>query len=809
MKVLKFGGSSVGSSQNMLNVKKIIEGHKEQVVVVVSAIQGITDKLEELAVLAAENDEDFFKIYNEIEAIHLGIINTLFNEPEKKEVLQQVNKLFKELTDVINGLYLVNDLTPKIKDRILSYGEQLSALILSRLVDNAQLIDIKSYIKTNSDFGKARVNFTHTNRLLRYRFKTIKKTAIVPGFIASSDRNEVTTLGRGGSDYTAAIIAAALGADQLEIWTDVDGFMTADPRKVKKAFAIESLSYAEAMELSHFGADVVYTPTIQPVYQKKIEVSIYNTFNPQAKGTVITNKSVSIGDSLIKGISSIDDITLITLQGPGMVGVKGTSSRLFGALADRGVNIILITQASSEYSITFAIIPKDTEKAIEALEKEFETEIKLKNELNIQIEKNLSIIAIVGERMRNTPGISAILFSSLGKNGISVIATAQGSSELNISVVIRKESLKKALNVIHEGFFLSHYKELHLYVSGLGKVGSSLLAQIRNQQEKLLKSHKLKINVIGITNSKKMVIVQDGIDLKKYREDLAQSGEKADIDLFIEKMKYLNLRNSVFIDCTASEDIASRYKNIMESYISVVAANKIACSSQYPVYKDLKKTARDRSVRFIYETNVGAGLPIISTLNDLIKSGDKIRKIEAVLSGTLNFILNEVDEKTPLSKAIRLAIEKGFSEPDPRTDLSGIDVRRKLLILGRESDYELDMDDIKAKPFLPEEFFNKSLEDFWKLVEKFNSEFEAKRKKVAAEKRKWRYVAELDNGKARIELREIDPAHPAYALEGHSNIILITTDRYHEQPMIIRGYGAGAEVTAAGVFADVIRVVNI
>jgi aspartokinase/homoserine dehydrogenase 1 len=809
MKVLKFGGSSVGSSDDILNVKRIIESQEDQVVVVVSAIQGITDKLEELAVLAAENDRDFFKIYNEIEAKHLGIINTLFDEPLKKEVLRQVNVLFKELGKIINGLCMVNDLTLKIKDRILSYGEQLSSLILSRLVANTELINIKNYIKTNSDFGKASVNFIHTNRLLRYRFKTIKKTAIVPGFIGSSDRNEVTTLGRGGSDYTAAIIAAALGADRLEIWTDVDGFMTADPRKVKKAFAIESLSYAEAMELSHFGAAVVYTPTIQPVYQKNIEVSIYNTFNPAAKGTIITQQSANAGDSLIKGISSIDEIALLTLQGPGMVGVKGISGRLFGALANKDINIVLITQASSEYSITFAIIPKDTEKAVEAMEKEFETEIKLKNELNIRIEKNLSIIAIVGERMKNTPGISAILFSSLGRNGISVIATAQGSSELNISIVLRKESLKKALNVIHEGFFLSHYKELHLYLVGLGTVGSILLTQIKSQQEKLLKSHKLKINVIGISNSKKMLIMQDGINLKKYREDLAQAGEKADTDLFIQKMKYLNLRNSVFIDCTASEDIASRYKNIMESYISVVAANKIACSSEYSTYRDLKKTARDRSVKFIYETNVGAGLPIISTLNDLIKSGDKIRRIEAVLSGTLNFILNEINEKTPLSKAIKLAIDKGFSEPDPRIDLSGVDVKRKLLILSREADYELDMEDIRAKPFMPEEYLEKSLEDFWKLIEKYDKDFEAKRKKIVAASRKWRYVAELENGKAKIELREIDSAHPAFALEGHNNIILITTDRYHEQPMIIRGYGAGAEVTAAGVFADVIRVVNI
>jgi aspartokinase/homoserine dehydrogenase 1 len=809
MKVLKFGGSSVSSADNMLIAKKIVEKQSDQVVVVVSAVQGITDKLQELAKLAADNDRAFFRVYNEIEKKHLDIINALFDEPAKSKVLLQLNSLFKDLRDIINGLFLVNDLTLKINDRILSYGEQLSSLILSQLIDNSVLINIKNFIKTNSDFGNAKVNFTHTNRLLGYRFKTIKKTAIVPGFIASSDRNEITTLGRGGSDYTAAIIAAALNADRLEIWTDVDGFMTADPKKVKKAFAIESLSYAEAMELSHFGAEVIYTPTIQPVYKKNIEVSIYNTFNPSAKGTTITKQSVSTGSSMIKGISSIDDITLITLQGPGMVGVKGISSRLFGALADRGINIILITQASSEYSITFAIIPEDTKKAVSALEKAFEPEIKLRNELNIQIEKDLSIIAIVGERMKNTPGISANLFSSLGKNGISVIATAQGSSELNISVVIKKESLKKALNVIHEGFFLSHYKELHLYLVGIGKVGSILLTLIKKQQAKLLESHSLKINVIGISNSKKMLIVQDGIDLKNYREELNKSGEKIDIDLFIQKIKYLNLRNSVFIDCTASENIASRYKSIMESYVSVVAANKIACSSEYSVYTNLKKTAKDKNVKFMYETNAGAGLPIISTLNDLIKSGDKIIRIEAVLSGTLNFILNELDEKMPLSKSIKLAIEKGFSEPDPRIDLSGFDVKRKLLILCREANYEIEIDDIKLIPFLPEECFKSSLDDFWRIIKKYDIEFETRRKKIMAENKKWIYAAELEHGKAKIELKEIEPKHPAYSLEGHNNIILITTERYHEQPMIIRGYGAGAEVTAAGVFADIIRVVNV
>ena len=809
MKVLKFGGSSVGSSDKILNVKKIIESQSDQVIVVVSAMQGITDKLEELCNLAADNNKNFFKTYNTIEVKHYELVNSLFKDPAKKEVLSQVNSTLKELSKIINSLYILGDLTLKIKDRIICTGEMLLSYILSKLIDDCQLINIKNYIKTNSDFGKAKVNFTHTNSLLCYRFRTIKKTAIVPGFIASSDRNETTTLGRGGSDYTAAIIAAALDAKRLEIWTDVNGFMTADPNKVPKAFAIESLSYPEAMELSHFGAKVIYTPTIQPVYQKNIEVVIKNSFKPQAKGTIISKNAGSTGKSLIKGISSIDDITLITLQGPGMVGVKGISSRLFGILANNNINIILITQASSEYTITFAVNPSDAKNAVSLLEKEFEKELKLRNELIIHLEKDLSIIAIVGERMKNTPGISANLFSSLGRNGISVIATAQGSSELNISVVIRKESLKKALNVIHEGFFLSHYKELHLYLIGIGTVGDILLNQIKNQQKKLLDEHKLKINVIGISNSKKMLIMQNGINPDNYRKELEKNGEKADIDLFIEKMKYLNLRNSVFIDCTASKDIASIYKKVLESFISVVAANKIACSSEYSLYRDLKKTAIDKNVKFIFETNVGAGLPIINTLNDLIKSGDRIIKIEAVLSGTLSFIFNELSEKTPLSKAIRIATEKGFSEPDPRTDLSGIDVKRKLLILAREVGHEIEMKNIKLKPFLPEGCFKGSIDDFWNAVKKLDKEFELNRKKLVAENKKWRYVAKLENSIAKIELKEIDSSHPAYFLEGNNNIILITTERYNEQPMVIRGYGAGAEVTAAGIFADTIRIVNI
>jgi aspartokinase/homoserine dehydrogenase 1 len=664
MKVLKFGGSSIGSSENILRVKKIIEEQPGQVVVVVSAFYEITDQLLELAKLAASRDKYFFRLYNEIEIKHLEIINSLFEDPLQAEVKLQVNSILKELINIINGVYLLNDLTPKIQDKIMSFGEILSSYIISKIILNSELLDVKGLIKTDSNFGNAKINFPLTSRLIRAQFNNYKKTGIVPGFIASNDRNETTTLGRGGSDYTAAIISSALEVDRLEIWTDVDGFMTADPKKVKKAMAIDSLSYAEAMELSHFGAEVIYTPTIHPVYKKNIEVIIKNTFNPDAKGTIISRESKSSTTSLIKGISSIDNIDLITVQGAGLVGVKGISSRLFGALAHNDVNIILITQASSEYSITFAVNPDDSDHAMAALSHEFESEIKLRNELNIAIEKNLSIIAIVGEKMKNTPGISANLFSSLGRNGISVIATAQGSSELNISIVVKKESLCKALNVIHEGFFLSHYRELHLFLVGIGTVGSNLLKQIMNQQDILLRDHHLKINVIGICEKNYMLLNPEGINLTDYREVLEKQGERADIELFIQKIRYLNLRNSVFIDCTADPVIAATYNQVLNSFVSVVTANKIACSSEYALYDKLKKTAREKNVKFMYETNVGAGLPIISTLNDLIRSGDKIIKLEAVLSGTLNFIFNTISEKISFSQAIQLAMKHGFAEPD-------------------------------------------------------------------------------------------------------------------------------------------------
>jgi bifunctional aspartokinase / homoserine dehydrogenase 1 len=809
MKVLKFGGYAIDTSENILRVKNIIESQTEPVVVVVSAFHGITDKLVDLSRLASSRDKNYYRVYNEIEKKHLDIINNLFEEPQRTIITATINAYLKDLVSIINGVYQLNDLTPKIQDKILSFGEVMSSYMMSKIISNAEVVDAKGLVKTDDHYGNAKVNFPLTNRLIRAQFNRYKKTGVVPGFIASSEHNVTTTLGRGGSDYTAAIISAALEVSTLEIYTDVDGFMTADPKKVKKAMAIDCLSYAEAMELSHFGAEVIYTPTIHPVYQKNIEVVIKNVFKPTEKGTIISKESKMAGSSPIKGISSIDDIDLITLQGAGMVGVKGISSRLFGALGRSDVNIILITQASSEYSICFALSPGDSDRALKALQSEFDQEIRVRNELRILLEKELSVIAIVGEQMKNTPGISANLFTSLGRNGISAIATAQGSSELNISVVIKKENLKKALNVIHEGFFLSHYRDLHLFLVGTGTVGGNLLKQIMNQQDILLKDHHLKINVIGICRSKLMMLNPDGINLATYRDDMQKAGEKADIELFIQKMQYLNLRNSVFIDCTADAEIAQKYGQVLSAFVSVVTSNKIACSSEYAVYNKLKQTAREKNVKFMYETNVGAGLPIISTLNDLIRSGDKIIRLEAVLSGTLNFVFNEVCKGTPLSKAVRMAMEAGFAEPDPRIDLSGIDVKRKLLILARESGYPLESEDITIKPFLPQECFKGEPDDFWKEIVKYDAPFDERRKKLNLENKKLRYVARLDEGKASIELCEVDITHPAYPLEGSNNIILITTLRYHEQPMVIRGYGAGADVTAAGVFADVIRVANV
>jgi bifunctional aspartokinase / homoserine dehydrogenase 1 len=809
MKVLKFGGSSVGSPEGIKQIEQIIASNKSPLIVVVSAFQGITNQLEDISQLASAKDNNYKKLFSNISQINISAIQQYISVSKQTCILSLVKDMIQQLSNDLENLFNTGNLTLKIHDTILSYGELISANIICNIFDDARYLDSRKLIVTNSDYGNARVNFEATNSNIKKEFENFSGLCIVPGFIASDKAGNTTTLGRGGSDYSAAIYAAALNTELLEIWTDVDGFLTADPRKVKKAFAIKNLSYAEAMELSHFGAKVVYTPTIQPAFQKKIPILISNTFNLDAKGTLISNKSVSpIESSPVKGVSSIDDIDLITLQGPGMVGAKGTSSRLFGALAEAGINIILITQASSEYSITFGITPSDTEVAVKAIETDFDKEIQVSREVNIIVEKDLSIIAIVGEGMKNVPGISATLFQALGRNGISVIATAQGSSELNISVVIRKKFLKKALNVIHEGFFLSNFKELHLFIVGTGTVGNSLIQQIKQQREHLLEEHRLKINVIGISRSKKMAINPEGIDLDHYLDEI-EKGQAANLNSFVEAIEELNFRNSVFVDCTAEDVVSKIYQKVINSYVSVVTANKVACSSDYGLYKELKRTSVHNNVKFMFETNVGAGLPIISTINDLIRSGDKILKLEAVLSGTLNFLFNTLSEDIPMSKAILMAKEMGYSEPDPRIDLSGIDVIRKLVILAREAGYPLEQKDVKVNSFLPKECFEGTLNDFWIKVADYDKEFEIKRKELLEKGLKWRFIAKLDCGMGEVGLETVDMLHPAYPLEGSNNILLLTTKRYKDAPMVIRGYGAGAEVTAAGVFADVIRVANV
>ncbi len=804
MKVLKFGGTSVGSPGSIKVVQQIVESQQEPCAVVVSAFGGITDRIIATASRAMEHDPTYKDDLIEIGSRHFDAINELLDGDVREHTLKEADALLNEFQDILHGVYLLEDLSEKVMGFLLSFGERLSAMIISRLISGADFIDARKMIRTDSSYLNATVDYALSAKLIRESLENLSAVALVPGFIASNATGKTTTLGRGGSDYTAALIAAAMDASMLEIWTDVDGFMTADPKIVKKAYPIPCLSYEEAMELSHFGAKVLYTPTLTPAFRESIPIKILNTFNTGAPGTLISHHESCSSKHLIKGISSINAVDLVTVKGAGMVGKTGTSARVFTSLARSGVNVILITQASSEMTISFAVDPLTSDAAVAGLKEEFSTEIELRREMEIEVIRDLSIIAIVGEEMRHTPGISSILYHSMGRNGISVIATAQGSSELNISVVIRRESLKKALNAINEGFFLSDLKEIHLYLAGTGNVGSKLLNQVRQQFKPLMETQRLKVNLVGISNSRKMLIDPDGIDIDDPMKALEQ-GEPADLDKFIETIGSKNLRNSVFVDCTASETLSNRYNELFEKYVSVITANKIACSSDYSLYHSLKESAMVHGVKFSFETNVGAGLPVISTIEDLISSGDKILEIEAVVSGTLNYIFNILSEEVTLSKAIRMAMESGFSEPDPRLDLSGMDVKRKLLILARESGYALEADDIKIETFLPDDLFEGDVDSFLENVEKLNGEWEEKRKQLVASGRRWRYVAALKDGKGMIGLREMKERHPAYQLEASNNIILLTTSRYKELPLLIQGYGAGADVTAAGLFADVIR----
>ena len=809
MKVLKFGGTSVESAENIEKVKKILMGQDNDVIVVVSALGGITDKILSAAKMAAIGTGYFQAELTEISTRHFEVIEQLFTGKKQAEVKEKVQLLIEELERIVHGVSLIGELTPKTLDKIIGFGERLSSLIISEFIPSSKWFDSSKLIRTNSDFGKAIVNFEKTNKLIRKAFDSFSGIAIVPGFISGNEAGEYTTLGRGGSDYTGAIMAAALDVSSLEIWTDVNGFMTADPRVISKAYTIKTLSYSEAMELSYFGAKVIYPPTILPVYKKGIPVRIKNTLNPEAEGTLITDSKLNGKDLPIKGISSISNITLITIQGLGMVGVTGISARLFGALARQNINVILISQASSENSISFAIDSSSSSKAEAAIRQEFEREIQLDQINKITIEENLAIVAIVGENMKHATGVAGKLFNTIGRNGINIIAIAQGASELNISWVVKISDLRKTLNVVHESFFLSENVELNVFLLGIGLVGGNLLEQIKQQQPKLLKEKHLKIKLAGVANSKKMLFDREGIDIATFRERLLTEGHESSLAQFKNEIIRLNMYNSIFVDCTANAQAAGLYAELLNANISIVTANKVAASSDYENYALLKKIAKRKGAKFLFETNVGAGLPIITTLNDLVNSGDTILKIEAVLSGTLNFIFNTISETIPLSQTIRMAKEQGYAEPDPRIDLSGVDVARKLLILVRESGYQFDMKDIKINTFIPGKYFEGSLDDFWKNIPEIDAEFEANRKKLVAEGRFWRFVAKFEEGKAEIGLQKISAGHPFADLQGSNNLVMFTTERYHDFPMIIKGYGAGAAVTAAGVFADIIRVSNI
>lgn len=810
MKVMKFGGTSVGSVDSILKVKQIVEAAEEPVIVVVSALGGITDKLINTSQMAANGDAEYEKEYREIVNRHIEMVYTIIPAGEGRTVLlDKVNELLSELKDIFQGIYLIKDLSSKTSATIVSYGERLSSIIAATLIKGAVWYDSRNFIKTEKKHAKHILDSELTTSLVKETFDEIPQVALVPGFI-STDKNsgEVTNLGRGGSDYTASIIAASLNAASLEIWTDVDGFMTADPRVISTAYTINELSYVEAMELCNFGAKVVYPPTIYPVCHKNIPILIKNTFNPEAPGTII-KQEVDSGSKAIKGISSINDTTLITVTGLGMVGVIGVNFRIFKALAQNGISVFMVSQASSENSTSIGVRNQDAALACEVLNEEFAKEIEMGEISPVVAEMNLATIAIVGENMKHTPGIAGKLFGTLGRNGISVIACAQGASETNISFVVEAKSLRKSLNVIHDSFFLSEYQVLNLFICGTGTVGGSLIEQIRCQQQKLMQERGLKLKVVGIADGHRALFTRAGIDLASYREEMEEKGIPSSAAVLHDEIIGMNIFNSVFVDCTASAEVASLYKEFLMHNISVVAANKIAASSDYSIYSELKQIARRRGVKFLFETNVGAGLPIINTINDLINSGDKILKIEAVLSGTLNYIFNKISADVPFSQTIKMAQEERYSEPDPRIDLSGKDVIRKLVILAREAGYKLEQTDVEKHLFVPSDFFEGPLEEFWKKVPSLDADFEARRRKLESENKRWRFVAKLENGKGSVSLQEVDSKHPFYGLEGSNNIILLTTERYKEYPMMIQGYGAGASVTAAGVFADIMSIANI
>ena len=809
MNVLKFGGTSVGDVEPLLNVKQIVGLRKEAEVVVVSALGGVTDKLLATSALAEKGDEAWRESFEAICDRHRVIVEKLFGrETVKSVLLAGIESLFTSLKSLYEGVYALKVLPEKTSFEILSYGERLSSRIVNALIEGSRLYDPFEFIKTTVHEGKVVLDSEITEKLVKDAFSDMREVAIVPGFISSDSKSgAITNLGRGGSDYTASIIAAALDAESLEIWTDVDGFMTADPRIIKTSYVIDELSFVEAMELCNFGAKVIYPPALYPVCPKDIPVVIKNTFNPGAKGTVI-RQTCNGSKRAVKGISSIDDSCVITVSGASMAGIVGVDSRIFSALAGRNISVFLVSQSSSETHISLGVNAKDADLAADILNREFAHEISEGSMAPVQLLRDLATVAIVGEKMKSNAGIAGKLFSVLGRNGISIIACAQGTEERNISFVVEKKFLRKSLNVIHDSFFLSEYQELNLFICGIGTVGGSLISQIASQHDKLMKENNLKINVVGIARSTKGIFNRDGLDLSDYKEQLSH-GENIDFRKLRDEVIGMNIFNSVFVDCTASSDVATLYKDFFEHGISVVAANKIAASSDYANYAALKELARRRNVKFLFETNVGAGLPIINTINALRNSGDRILKIEAVVSGTLNFIFNTISEDIPFSQTVRMAKEQGYSEPDPRIDLSGKDVIRKLVILAREAGYEVNQEDVEANLFIPADFFDCSMDEFWKKLPSLDGEFEKNRRRLASEHKHWRFVAKMENGHYSVSLMEFEENHSFYVLEGSNNIILLTTERYNRHPMLIQGYGAGADVTAAGVFADIMSIANV
>jgi aspartokinase/homoserine dehydrogenase 1 len=815
MKILKFGGTSVANAENIKLVLDIVinKAQEEKLVVVVSALSKVTDLLQLAASKAASNDESFKDIVAEIEKKHLEALKQLIPVSEQSGLLSHIKRIINHLETLLDGCFLLGELSPRTSDTILSFGELLSSYIiaeaLKQKLKNSSYKDSRELIKTNNHFGKAAVNFEVSNQLIAYFFASnTAQVVVMPGFIASSLDGINTTLGRGGSDYTAAIIAGAVNASDLEIWTDVNGMFTANPKIVKQAQPIATISYQEAMELSHFGAKVLYPPTIQPVLRKNIPIFIKNTFEPTAEGTLISNNPASHINP-VKGISHIDNITLITLEGSGMIGVAGSSKRLFEVLSNEGINVIFITQASSEHSICIGILNSDAETAEIAINKAFQLEIAQNKIDPCIVEQNLCIIALVGENMKNHQGLSGRMFSTLGKNNVNIRAIAQGASERNISVVINERDVKKALNTLHENFFEENTKQLNLFVMGVGNVGVKFIEQIQQQRKFLKENLKINLRVIAVSNSRKMYFDEDGIPLKEWLSHL-ENGQVADKEQFISNIKALNLRNSIFVDITANEEVSKTYEQYLKQNVAVVTCNKIACSSAYDNYKNLKSLSRQFNAPFLFETNVGAGLPIIDTVKNLIASGDKVHKIQAVLSGSLNFIFNNFDENNTFHDVVKEAGVQGFTEPDPKIDLSGIDVARKILILIRESGYQMEIKDIENKSFLPKDCMGTTNnEAFFASLKEHAKHFESILAEANQKESRLKFVAQFENGKASVGLQFIPKDHPFYNLEGKDNIVLFYTDRYVDQPLLIKGAGAGAAVTASGIFADVIRIGNI